>query len=69
MFFYPPPLMFGYRLGPWKCGPPISQILLLTDLDLKHGWAVLVMMCRHGKKQQAPCLEVAWAHPRRILPY
>ena len=48
----------AYRAGISQSCTANFQKLQIALLIIIISWAVLVMMCRHEKTQQAPCLEI-----------
>ena len=56
-----------YRAGTSQSCTANFQKLNLALLAILISWAVLAMMCRHGKTQQAPCLEVVGPYGRCFL--
>ena len=56
-----------YRAGTSQSCTANFQKLNLALLAILISWAVFVMVCRHGKTQQAPCLEVVGPYGRYCL--
>jgi len=57
----------SYRAGTSQSCSANFQKLNLALLAILISWAVFVMVCRHGKTQQAPCLEVVGPYGRYCL--